>query len=169
MSDEDIMEDDAPAKPSGGLLKPLLFGLVGAALLGGGAAYTVSTGLVDIPGVTDAAPKAEATAEKPVEEKPKPAFIELTPLSVAVIVDGRPRQLRLLLNLETEEAAVADIEAVAPRVQDTLNTLLRAIDERDLADPTSLDRLRAQMLRRIRLVADGAAVNDVLIVEYVIL
>ena len=162
-------ETGAPAK-KGGVLMPLIFGLVGALVLGGGAAFTVSSGLVDIPGVTDGGGEKEEKAEKkPKVEAPKPAFVALEPLSIGLFHQGRPRTLRLTLMLESTEESVAEVETYVPRVLDALNTLMRAIDEQDLADPSALDRLRAQMLRRIRLVTDGAPVNDLLVVEYIVL
>ena len=49
-----------------------------------------------------------------------------------------------------------------PRVLDVLNTYLRAVEVRDLEEPASLARLRAQMLRRIQVVTGEGRVRDLL-------
>ncbi len=55
-----------------------------------------------------------------------------------------------------------------PRVLDVLNTYLRAVEVRDLEEPSSLARLRAQMLRRIQVVTGEGRVRDLLISELVL-
>ena len=49
-----------------------------------------------------------------------------------------------------------------------LNGYLRAVDVEDIEDPSSLVRLRAQMLRRIQIVVGQDAVSDLLIIEFVL-
>jgi len=49
-----------------------------------------------------------------------------------------------------------------------INTYLRAIDPSDLEDPTALLRLRAQLLRRLQMVAGEDLVNDFLITEFIL-
>lgn len=173
MSDEDQETDAEQPKKKGGILMPLIIGVVGAVALGGGAAFTVASGLVDIPGITDTAKKEGEEdgkkAEKAEKEKPKPAFVSLEPLNVTVLRNGRPRTLRMTLTLETVAGEETGITELTPRITDAFNTLLRAIDENDLTDPTALDRLRAQMIRRVRLATDGAPITNVLIEEYLIL
>ncbi len=51
---------------------------------------------------------------------------------------------------------------------DILNGYLRAVDVRDLEDPSALIRLRAQMLRRIQIVTGEGRVKDLLIMEFVL-
>jgi flagellar FliL protein len=65
---------------------------------------------------------------------------------------------------------VAQAEEVArqmPRIVDVLNTYLRALDLPDLEEPAALTRIRAQMLRRIRLVVGADRVNDLLVMEFI--
>ncbi|MEL6317860.1 MAG: flagellar basal body-associated FliL family protein [Pseudomonadota bacterium] len=156
-------ETDAPApKKKGGIL-PLALGAVAALALGAGAAYAVRNGIIPTPD------KTEPPIEKKTETDP-PAFYELPAIAVPLPAEnGRPRQLRLALSIETTADQLLDVESQGPRILDSLNTLLRAIDGEDIADPTALDRLRAQMLRRLRLAIHPEAVRDLLIVEYVIL
>ena len=55
-----------------------------------------------------------------------------------------------------------------PRVLDVLNTYLRAVEVRDLEEPSSLVKLRAQMLRRVQVVTGEGKVRDLLITEFVL-
>lgn len=154
--------ESAPKKKGGGAL-PLIIGAVAALGIGAGAAYAVKTELVPTPDFS-------AKPEAPKVEAAKLSYLELPPIAVPLPPEsGRPRQLRLALSIETTEEKLLEVEAQAPRILDALNTLLRAIDQKDIANPTALDRLRAQMLRRLRLATHPEAVRDLLIVEYVIL
>jgi flagellar FliL protein len=60
-----------------------------------------------------------------------------------------------------------DVTAILPRVVDVLNSYLRALEISDLEDPAALTRLRAQMLRRVQIVAGPGQVNDLLVMEFV--
>ena len=57
---------------------------------------------------------------------------------------------------------------VLPRIIDVLNTYLRAVSEDELGKPAALERLRAQMLRRIQVVTEQGQVKDLLITEFVL-
>lgn len=161
---------EAPAKKKGGM-GGLIIGLVLAIALGAGAAFAVMSGLVPIPGGEETAEAdGEHHGEKEAEaaHAPAPSFVALDPLTVTIGQSGAPRQLRIALTIETSEPYLHSVEEVRPRILDALNTLLRAVSESDLAEPWSLDRLRAQMLRRIRIATDPTAIQDLLITEYVI-
>ena len=49
-----------------------------------------------------------------------------------------------------------------------LNSYLRAVSINELEDPSSLIRLRAQMLRRIQIVTGEGQVRDLLVTEFVL-
>ena len=57
---------------------------------------------------------------------------------------------------------------LSPRILDVLNTYLRAVSEVELEDPASMNRIRAQMLRRVQVVAGEENVRDLLITEFVL-
>ncbi|MCI4666377.1 MAG: flagellar basal body-associated FliL family protein [Neomegalonema sp.] len=169
-AEADGEEGDAPAKKKPGLLVPILFGLVLAMALGIGAAVAVMTGIAPIPGLE----KAEGEKKKKHDEeedkpKPKVVFVALDPLLITIRSKKGTSTLRLQLSIETTEPYAKKVEEFKPRILDALNTLMRAVDERDLSEPRAFDRLRAQMLRRIRLAADPTAIRDLLITEYVVL
>lgn len=172
MSDE-AQTPKAAAKKKGGA-GPIIIGLVLALVLGGATAYAVMSGLAPIPGAEHADAdgghgKKDARADEHVEEGPPPKFVMFDPLTVTFIQDGAARQLRIALSVETTEPYLHKVEEEKPRILDAINTLLRALDERDLSEPSALDRLRAQMLRRVRISTDPTAIQDLLITEYVIL
>jgi hypothetical protein len=79
------------------------------------------------------------------------------------------RHLRAVVQLEVEPARVAHVDALQPRIVDALLTFLHALDQRDVGSARSLDRLKAQMLHRVRQVAGDAAVRGVLITEFALL
>jgi flagellar basal body-associated protein FliL len=79
------------------------------------------------------------------------------------------RYLRAVVQLEVAPDQTARIEALQPRIVDALLTFLHALNERDLATIRSLDRLKAQMLHRVRQVSGDDAVRGVLITDFAIM
>ena len=64
---------------------------------------------------------------------------------------------------------MAHVNALQPRIVDALLTFLHALDQRDVGSARSLDRLKAQMLHRVRQVTGDDAVRGVLITEFALL
>jgi flagellar FliL protein len=109
---------------------------------------------------------------------PIPAFHTLPEFHVAIdaLSDYRAaapasfgRHLRAVVQLEVEPDRRDRVVALEPRIVDALLTFLHALDERDLASMRSLDRLKAQMLHRVRKVVGEDAVRDVLITDLAIM
>jgi flagellar FliL protein len=152
--------------------KPLLFGLIGALILGGATAYTTMSGLVEIPfiggGKEDHDEHESKDAHAPIYEEGEFTYVPIDDLYVAILKDGQHKQLRLSLNIETSEKHAKDVQNAMPRIRDMLNTYLRAIEEEDLTDPSALERLRAQILKRLHLVMPPDAVNDLLVTDFII-
>lgn len=151
-----------PAEESGGKakggLKPIALGVV-LALAGAGAGYFAATsGMLD----------SSATTEVEKEDEYHPAFVEIPPIIVSVAQPGGIAQLRMKLSLEVDEAKAEGVTAQMPRLLDVLNNYLRAVETVDLSDVTTLVRLRAQMLRRVQIVAGDDVVSDLLIQEFVV-
>lgn len=174
MSDDpNVAEAEAAPKKKS---KAMLFALIGAVLLGGGAFYGVYSGLVPLPFGSD--PVVEQANLEESENTPDhrtgvfdPALIAFVPLEEMVISLGpeaQAKHLKVRVSIEVRPEASDSVEALTPRIVDVLNTFLRAVDERDFELPRSMLKIRAQMLRRVQLVTPRGAVRDVLIQEFVL-
>ena len=157
------IEEDAPRKAS---KLPLLVGLVLAVAGAGGGFFAVQSGII---GSGTLKEEADAKASATKEDKAlSVAFVAIDPLVISLPgADGRTH-LRFTAQLEVPPDYVAEVEAIKPRVVDVLNGYLRAIDIAELEDPTTLMRLRAQMLRRVQVVTGPGRVRDLLIMEFVL-
>ncbi len=161
--------------------KAMLIGLVGALLLGGASFYGVYSGMIPLPfggAEPEAAhgPAADAHADGAQEHGEvaaaarytPAAFVAMEPLVISLGATARSRHLQVTLSIEVEPGTESEVTAVTPRINDVLNTYLRAVDEREFEVPRAMLRLRAQMLRRVRLVTPPGAVRDVLIQQFVL-
>ena len=151
-------EDQPPARKS---KLPLLIGLVLALVLGGGGFYAVYSGMLF-------SSHAQEEEEAAVEPLPDIAFVPLAPMVISLGKGGSARHLRFTAQLEVGKPHISDVTLLTPRILDVLNGYLRAVDVRDLEDPTALIRLRAQMLRRVQIVAGEGRVRDLLVTEFVL-
>ncbi|MCP1336836.1 flagellar basal body-associated FliL family protein [Futiania mangrovi] len=160
--------DGAPAE-NGRKKKPLLLvaGLGLALLLGGGAGAATFLGLVDLPFLGGG--KTETHAASGMPQAVETRFLPL-PQMVVPVGTGAARQRHLLATLTIETTADAEprVKHLEPRVIDVLNTYLRAVDPSEIEDPAAMLRLRAQMLRRVHLVAGAEGVQDLLISEFIV-
>ncbi len=152
----------APAKKG---KKSLIFGLLGAAFLGGGGYYATSSGMI-LGGGGESGHGAEesvlAMQVLPV------AFVPLDTMIFSLGSQANARHLKLSAQIEVEPGFETQVAHLKPRFMDVLNTYLRAVDESDLENPSSLTRLRAQMLRRLQVVSGNGWVKDLLITEFVL-
>lgn len=152
--------DDAPKKSS---KMPLILGVVFAILGGGGGFMAVQMGLVG--------GSSEDVHEEVVEvaEEIAPlAFVPLDTLVVNLPANASARHLLFTAQLEVVPEYAAEVTELTPRIVDVLNGYLRAVEIAELEDPTSLLRLRAQMLRRVQVVVGDGRVKDLLIMEFVL-
>ena len=154
----------------------LIVGLVAALALGGGSFYAVSSGIVDpasllgggggdqeggrASGGHGGGPAAAPSADT--------AFVSMDPIAISLAPGGSARLLRFTGQLEVAPESAAEVAGLMPRVLDVLNTYLRAVEIRDLEEPASLVKLRAQMLRRVQVVTGEGKVRDLLITEFVL-
>ncbi len=172
---EQIDDSEEPKKKS----KGMLFGLIGAVLLGGGAFFGVYSGMIPLPfgggeaeethGEEHAGEEGgESSGDEAAAALPPVAFLPLEPLIISLGPDARSRHLKVTITVEVVPGTEENVLLVQPRIIDVLNTFLRAVDERDFEVPRSMMRLRAQMLRRVQLVTPKDSVRDVLIQEFVL-
>jgi flagellar protein FliL len=163
MSDPD--QNGADSGKSGGK-KGLLIGFLAAVLLGGGGFYAAYSGLV---GGRQADTQHESNSHD--ETATAHAGIDFVPLESLVVSLGRGatnRHLKFTAQLEVASEFKDEVMMLQPRVLDVLNGYLRAVEARDIESPSSLGRLRAQMLRRVQVVAGEGRVRDLLITEFVL-
>ena len=96
------------------------------------------------------------------------AFVAVDPLTVTLGAGAERSHLRFTSQLEVPAAEAGAVAALMPRIVDVLGSYLRALEPAMVEDRDAHLRLRAQMLRRVRLVAGVDAVDDLLVTEFVI-
>ncbi len=168
MTDEiaEIEEEEDSGKKSGGKL-PLLFGVVAAILLGAGGFFAVYSGFFD--SEVDPERHAAAEAQKAVQTKLETiTFVPIEQIIITLPKGASAKNLRFAGQLEVAPGQSESVEQLMPRIVDVLNTYLRAVDVKDIEEPSSAIRLRAQMLRRVQVVVGEGLVRDLLITEFVL-
>jgi flagellar FliL protein len=167
MSDATVEEEAGEKKKS---RLPLIIGLV---LLPVGAAGGFFMVKADPLGLFGGGDKQETAAEESTRyADPIPlgtvGFVAVPPVVIPIGATSDRRSLRFQASLEVPSAEVNAVTAIVPRVQDVLNSYLRALDPADFEAPGALDRLRGQLLRRIKLVAGEENVRDLLVLEFIV-
>ena len=160
MSDVEEEAEVAPRKKS---RMPMLLGLVLALAGAGGGFYAAWSGMILSDGEKVAAKETHGS-----KADAEIAYVAMEPLVISLRAPSTARHLKFRAHLEVPTTAQSDVEKVLPRVIDVLNSYLRAVEPQDLEDPAALTRLRAQMLRRVQVVAGDGLVNDLLIMEFVL-
>ena len=83
--------------------------------------------------------------------------------------DGRPTFLKLTLTLEMHDAATAaKLQQEMPRLQDMFTGFLRELRPEDLSGSAGAYQLRAEILRRVNLIAAPGKADAVLIEEMLV-
>lgn len=162
--------DDVPAAKKSKL--PLVLGIVLAILGGAGGFFGVTMGLLPFGGGAGTADDhggayGDEQSEEPVGDLPELAFVPLDPLLISIPSDSGRSFLRFAAQLEVRPQYAGEVEMLKPRIVDVLNGYLRSVDASELEDPSALITLRAQMLRRLQIVAGEGRIRDLLIMEFV--
>lgn len=83
--------------------------------------------------------------------------------------DGRPTHMKLKLTFEMHDYALAEhLQAELPRMNDMFQGFLRELRPEDLAGSAGSFQLRAEILRRVNLIAAPGKVDAVLIEEMLV-
>ena len=143
---------------------PLILGLIAVLLGGGGGFYAAFSGII----LGEKTDKVTSPGTADVPALPDVAFVPIEPLTISLTGSTRNSHLRFRAQLEVPSSYAPDVEALMPRIVDILNGYLRALETKDIESPSALLRLRAQMLRRVQIVAGPGRVNDLLIMEFVL-
>lgn len=158
MADAEAPQEAAPKKSK----MPFIIGGVLAILLSAGGFFATYSGLL----FGASAPSAD-NAES-VSPMPKIAFVPVDPLVISLGGASTARNLRFTSQIEVAAGFSADVTLLLPRIVDVMNGYLRAIEPAQLDDPAILVRIRAQLLRRIQMVAGTGRVRDLLVTEFVL-
>lgn len=145
--------------PKKGRLLPVLAGVVAAIALGGGSFYAVYSGMILGPG------------DRTMRAAPLDmdfAYIPLENMTISLASSDGTRLLRFSGQIEVAAASQAEMERMQPRFLDVVNSYLHALDPADLEAPAVLIRLRAQILRRLQIVAGEGHVRDFLVTEFIL-
>lgn len=161
MTDAAVDTDEEVKKPS---KMPLILGFIALLLGAGGGFFATFSGLILAP---ESSVQPELDKLSP-EDLPDVAFVPVEPMVISLAPNSRSRHLRFRAQLEVPSQYASDVESLLPRVVDVLNGYLRALETADIESPAALTRLRAQMLRRVQIVAGPGRVNDLLIMEFVL-
>lgn len=192
VADGAAIEGEADAAPAKKKL-PLLFIVVPAALVvlggGGGAAFLLMQPKAEAAegghagkagGHAPAAKKGGGHGAADGEANPALGVISDGPDGVVfytlpdLVVNiqapgGRPTFLKLKLTLEMKDAALAyHLQSEMPRMQDMFQSFLRELRPEDLAGSAGSFQLRAEILRRVNLIAAPGKVDAVLIEEMLV-
>lgn len=99
-----------------------------------------------------------------------PVFYDLPPFTINLNTGGRGTsfmKMTVALELPSEEMKLK-VQAVEPRIADSINTYLRELRASDLAGSAGLYRLREELLMRINKSLQPDQVNDVLFKELIV-
>ena len=138
----------------------LIIGLVGALIAGGGGFFATYSGIL---GGTSS---GESHATKEVDHSF--SYVALDPLIISLGANAHAQHLKFSGTLEVPNEHLEEVEMLKPRVIDALNTFLRAVDEAELEKPSSMLKLRAQMLRRVQVVTGEGRIRDLLVLEFIL-
>jgi len=155
---------DAPVDSGKSRKLPLVLSLILAVAGAVGGYFAVSSGVFPI--------AKTGESHDPPSEKPMALadtdFVEIDPIMISLSGNDHVRHLRFRSQLEVEAAYADDVQHILPRIVDVMNGYLRALDIGDFEDPVALTRLRAQILRRVQVVAGKGRVRDLLVMEFVL-
>lgn len=159
MSDAQV-DQEKPQKKKRFL--PLLIGIIAMVLGAGGGFYAVQAGWIF--GAESTSDVAEVPAPSAL---PDVSYVPIEPMVISLRDNGRAKHLRFSAQLEVYAPYAEDVAQFMPRIQDVLNTYLRAVQTSDLEDSMALYRIRGHVLHRVHLVVGEGRVRDVLITEFV--
>lgn len=143
-------------------VRTLIIAAGAAALLAVGASIAYLTGALD--GVGGEPPPEAAAQSAPI------VFYELPDLVVSLNTNERQSTfLKVKISLELpDQAAVAAVERVMPRIIDHCQIYLRELRPDDLRGSAGTLRLRQELRRRIAIAIAPAEIRDVLFVELLV-
>ncbi len=116
----------------------------------------------------EAAHEEEAAAAE--EEGHAPAFVELPQMKANLIMTGK-KQPFMLTTIVLEVGSPEEqkmVEEVQPRIESEINIYLRSLRPEDVQGAAGLQRLREELLLRVKEAAKPAKVKDILFKEMLV-
>lgn len=172
MADEKPEAEETPEKKS---KLPLIIVGVVALLIGAGGMFAVSALKSDPEPAEDATEESTGEAaegEEEVAESDEPfaeRVVALEPFVINLGDDGRPRYLKLTINLEAIRAADKEsIEGQIPKIRDAVIVLLSSRRLSDLREFEGKALLKEEVLQRVNDTFDEAPIQSVLFTEFVV-
>lgn len=168
MSEDANIEEPKKKK---GLIVPLLLGVILAGVGGGGGFWAVTQGPFAPEDTVAALSGTEAEENDPDAAEMDAvdvSFLELETMVISLGAGESNQNLIFSASLEVAPQYLEEVTQLTPRVLDVLNSYLRVIAVSELSEPTSLARLRSQMLRRIQVVTGNGRVRNLLVTQFLV-
>ena len=157
----EAMEEGAAPKKSSPL--KFLIPLLALLLPAGGGFYATYSGMIALPFGGGDESKTEYKEPKDLDI----AFLSLDEMVITLGPGAAATHLIFQAELETIPTGVEALSKLRPRIVDVFNTYLRAVEERDLRTPGGMTKMRAQLLRRVRVVVGEIEVRDLLFTKFI--
>ena len=167
MAEEAEIESEEPPKKSGGGL----IGMIVLALGCAGSAFAMVYVLTpSAPPAAIAACECGENTSKIAAPKPKPdlAYQELPEILITVGDAPATRYLKMTISIATQKDELSSVKKAEPVLMDAFNNYLRSLKLSDFEDPGFYPHMREQLGRRAELVLGSAAVDGVLITEFLL-
>jgi len=155
--------DQTPAKRS---KLPLLIALVLFLAASAGGFFATFSGVLSVASLIGG--KMSENDAMQVAAISTPTYVSLGEIIVPLGPDAKAEFLLMTSEIEVAPEDVSTFEALLPRIQDLFNTYLRAVEARDLEQPNATMRLRDQLLRRLRVIAEPASPRDLLFTSFIL-
>ncbi|MGZ9034768.1 MAG: flagellar basal body-associated FliL family protein [Rhodospirillales bacterium] len=159
---------DAAREGKARRFRTLIIAAAAASLLAAGASIAYVTGALD--GVVGSEPAQDTAADGATAQPAPIVFYELPDLVVSLNTNERQSTfLKVKISLELpDQAAVAAVERVMPRIIDHCQVYLRELRPDDLRGSAGTLRLRQELRRRIAIAIAPAEIRDVLFVDLLV-
>jgi flagellar FliL protein len=167
--------EGAPQKKKMSGKKLVLFIVLPLLLLGGGGAAAYLLLFKEDPKKAEAGHEGEVEAAAEEEEAAEdeahpPVFIELPKMQANLIMTGK-KQPFMVTTLVLEVGSPEEqklVEELQPRIENEIVTYLRSLRPEDVQGAGGLQRLREELLLRVKAAAKPAKVKDILFKEMLV-
>lgn len=168
--------EGAPQKKKMSGKKLVLFIVLPLLLLGGGGAAAYFLLFKEDPKKAEAGHEGEAASAAEEEEAAAedeahpPVFIELPKMQANLIMTGK-KQPFMVTTLVLEVGSPEEqklVEELQPRIENEIVTYLRSLRPEDIQGAAGLQRLREELLMRVKAAAKPAKVKDILFKEMLV-